>query len=495
MNRGRVAVTLSSLILVIAAIRLVTYHEPLERDITTYAVIGHEMLAGRTLYRDLWDHKPPAVHVSFALAEKLVGYGPAEVYALGVLSTGLTMLAVFAAARALRGDGAGIVAAAFYTIVSGDLALQANQPNVEAFLNPLLTAAMALLLSSSEAGLGRRRAVLLGVLFAAASLYKPHAVVAAAIGSFAFVAGGRDLGARRAALRDVAVVVAIGALTWIALALWLVSEGSLAAFRDAVFTYNAAYAGSPLRNVLRGLQPKWLQSLASDELLPLVLLAGFGLSRVRRRLTRTTIVVMAWIAATHVMVAAPGKFWPHYFQLWLPLLATLAGAALTAATSRPRVVAAATLAFAAILIAAQLPAYRLSPEAWSERKYGSVFVDSRAAAHAIDALLAPGETFYQWGAETGLYFYTRRSPPSGAFFHLPLLDGPLAQSLTDRVLHDLERTRPELVVVYRDPARDSSGHAIPDWVRERYAPLGELAPGFGFHALIGGRVARTIEEP
>ena len=56
-------------------LRLHTYDEPLERDITTYAVIGHELLGGKALYTDLWDHKPPAIYVTYAAAELLSGYG------------------------------------------------------------------------------------------------------------------------------------------------------------------------------------------------------------------------------------------------------------------------------------------------------------------------------------------------------------------------------------------------------------------------------------
>jgi hypothetical protein len=46
--------------------------------LTTYAVIAHEMLDGKQLYSDLWDHKPPGVHVTYAVAELLAGYGRAS---------------------------------------------------------------------------------------------------------------------------------------------------------------------------------------------------------------------------------------------------------------------------------------------------------------------------------------------------------------------------------------------------------------------------------
>ena len=53
----------------VAILKASGYNEPLERDLTTYAVIAHEMLEGKALYSELWDHKPPAIHVTYAAAE------------------------------------------------------------------------------------------------------------------------------------------------------------------------------------------------------------------------------------------------------------------------------------------------------------------------------------------------------------------------------------------------------------------------------------------
>ena len=85
-------IVLVALAVLIAALRLHTYNEPFERDITSHAVIAHEMLAGRPLYSDLWDSKPPAIFVTYALADALVGYGPAEVYFIGVAAAVITLL-------------------------------------------------------------------------------------------------------------------------------------------------------------------------------------------------------------------------------------------------------------------------------------------------------------------------------------------------------------------------------------------------------------------
>src|SRR2546428_13654177 len=72
----RVILTLVALAALIAVARLHTYHEPLERDITGAAVIGHELLAGRALYADMWDHKPPALHATHAAAILMAGHWP-----------------------------------------------------------------------------------------------------------------------------------------------------------------------------------------------------------------------------------------------------------------------------------------------------------------------------------------------------------------------------------------------------------------------------------
>ena len=84
-SERRVALAvLAVLTAVLAVQRLHTYDEPLERDITTYAVIGREALSGRWLYSDLWDNKSPLVFATYAAGELVAGYGPSAIFTLGV---------------------------------------------------------------------------------------------------------------------------------------------------------------------------------------------------------------------------------------------------------------------------------------------------------------------------------------------------------------------------------------------------------------------------
>lgn len=54
-------------------LRAPLHQMPLERDEGAYAVIAKRWLAGDTLYRELFDHKPPLVYAVFAVAAVLPG--------------------------------------------------------------------------------------------------------------------------------------------------------------------------------------------------------------------------------------------------------------------------------------------------------------------------------------------------------------------------------------------------------------------------------------
>lgn len=159
--------TLAVLALLVAVARLHTFHEPLERDITLYAVISHEMLGGRELYSDLWEHKPPAVFLTFAAGELLGGYGPLSIYLLTVTGTIAILIGLYQAARHLGGgEFGGLFAATCWAVLSGDLYLQGNQPNTEIFLNASLVWGLAILAQARDRPLGPWRAALVGALFA-----------------------------------------------------------------------------------------------------------------------------------------------------------------------------------------------------------------------------------------------------------------------------------------------------------------------------------------
>ena len=125
-----------------------------------------------------------------------------------------------------------------------------------------------------------------------------------------------------------------------------------------------------------------------------------------------------------------------------------------------------------ILLMLELSYYKLSAEIWSVRKYGQIFLETQRAGRQIDHLLPPGATFYEWGNESGLYFSSGHRPSSGLFLAEPMLEGPLATNLSQRLIHDLERTKPDLIVVDGlTLAQTPRGHPVVNWFEENYRPF------------------------
>src|SRR5438067_1335525 len=255
--------------------RLHTYGEPLERDLTTYAVIAHEMLGGKTLYTDVWDHKPPAVYLTYAAAELIAGYGRDSIFLLNISAGLATLLACyFAGSAAGAGRLGGLVGAALWVLVSGDLAIEGNQPNTEVFLNALLTLGFAILMRTEDRDLGLRAVLLTGLSFAIASLYKHIAVVQAALLALTYLAWPLA-GSRKKAFANVVIIGAIGVLVWGLVFGYFVAQGRGNAFTEAVFTYNAYYSGSIWQNLGHVFNR---QSVSADVLAAILPLAILSLS-------------------------------------------------------------------------------------------------------------------------------------------------------------------------------------------------------------------------
>ena len=314
---------------VILAQRLYTYHEPLERDLTTYAVVGNELLHGKLLYSDAWDHKPPAIHAAYAVAIAVAGYGAGAVFLLNVSMAVATLLGVYAAAsQAGAWRTGGLWAAAFWTIISADLALQANQPNTEVFINACVVWAFAAILRLGRPPMKMAFVIVPGLLFALATLFKP-VVVGSAVALCLTYSALTARGKRTRASINVAVMAGVVVAAWAAVAGWFAITGRFDSFRDAVFTYNSFYAGSVADNLRRAFHSHNLFHKALLPIgIPLGCLIAIGFIRFRRVDPFFWALLIAFLIAANVQVALPGAFLPHYYQLMLPPLTIGAGVAL-----------------------------------------------------------------------------------------------------------------------------------------------------------------------
>jgi hypothetical protein len=504
----------------------------------TYSVMGHELLAGRALYSDQWDQKPPAIYITYAFAEILTGYGLHTIFLLGVVMSIITLLGVYFAGSASSGGmTAGLWAASFWAIISNNLELDAGSPNAEVFMNACLIWAFALLVRMDGRSSDLWRSLVIGGLFALASFYKTvvFAVpVLLACVHVAFPPAGSQ--GRRRALVQVLVMAAVSIGSWVLVFSYFAVRGRFEAFRE-VFIYNSYYAGG-LKNMFRSLLApvRRTSELFPNFLNPLAIFTSVGAVFCIFKSLRLGALLIAFIIATWIGIALPGGFWPHYYQLWLPPLAVGAGwtvglLARVTAERRfawlPHVAGAVVLA---ILIVHELPWYRRALAGdWSEIVMSPRFDAADRFAPQIEEILAPDETFYVWGDSPALYFWTRRRPPTRYLLTthivgfmpwrylstMETMGGPLADAFSARVAADLAREQPELFIVERAPlglaqpevfdiSRDKeqpeiivnqAGHPVIDWFAEHYRPLPNN-PDRGYYVLFmrrGGKLEARME--
>ncbi len=505
-RRLKTAVILLALGGGIALARLHTYDEPVERDLATYAVVANELLNGQRLYSEIWDNRTPAIHLSYALAQLLVGNGQAQFYLLGVAAAVITLLGVYWAASkgGLRPE-LGLWAAAFWAAVQSTLGVQANQPNTEVFMNACTIWAFALLVARNDQAPGWPRTLAIGGLLALATLYKHIVIVPAVLLAAAHVAWPPDgKPGRRRALGQALVMAALGAAVWGGLFAYFGATQRLQSFYEAVFVFNRYDIAETLGGGF--LEPDtYSQSLSLAGLtLPLSVLAAAGLMvSLARQWTRPGVLLFAYAAATFICICLPHRTYPHYYQLWLPVLAVAAAWVLGALLNpvlHPRRFPATAATALLILLCLRVPDYfqlnggtvsPRGPEACSRMKYGtSIFVNARRAAQDIDRLLLPGETFYQWGFDPEQYFYSGRRPASGVLWAWSALYTPLWKQQAERILTDLKREPPELVVVVLEDMPSPEWHPVVQWFSTHYRPMGndEAKYPFRFLCLKGGRL-------
>jgi hypothetical protein len=474
--RGAVLVLLAA---AIAAMRWHTFDEPREHDLDLYAWMGHYLFQGRALYTDILEIKPPLLYVLYGFAERLTGFNAAQFYLLGVASAGATLVGLYwFGAKALGRPWIGVVAAIFWTLLSSDLYLEANQPNTEVFINAFSVWAVASLwrLPADRQHWGACGRI--GLLFACASLCKTVALAPAGI-----LIGAKVLLAeppqRGFVFRQMVLTAATIVICWSIVLAWLAAQGNLPSAILVLFVYPGEYASlngrSVLGNVVNALD--W-QHLAPDFFRPhvwlLLICAAVLLIKINSEDRRLALYMLAWMCGTLLAVAAPGQFFPHYFQLWLPwLCAALALVIgwLPASMRSRRAVAVA--AFAALWIGLRLYSqYQLDAEQWSIRKYGSQFVDARALGRELRTKLAPQQTLFVFGFSPGMYQEAGREPYNGmmnVWFALPNYGLSLSKWLNPRLLAQLQRSPPDVIVLDALTwAVAGPGEPVREWISSNY---------------------------
>jgi hypothetical protein len=437
---------------------------PLERDQSIYFLIAHQLIEGRDLYSDLWDHKPPAIHFAYVLAQIVVGYSIVAIWLLGVVLAVLTAFGLDFVARNLNFSKYGRIATiSLWIVFCYSPNFEATQPNTEAFINLCWIWGLA---SLTQKNLVIRHCLYFGILSAIASVFKPIALILflATLIFFTLTRSWRLL------IATTCAVVIATILLWASIFYYFNLSARLNDFYQAIVIYNQAYAGNIWNNLLNLFGFKRLFPLALIGFIPFLLCSFFSPVMIKEPLARNyAILILLLVFSCYLAIAMPGNFYLHYYQYLLVPVALLTGL-LVSNINKKKAIAIMFFLFSWALIFETSVA--LFPEIFSHSPNSphSLNVKAIRIVPEIKNLLKPGEWFYEWGAQPGLYFETGILPRHGVYHAISLYQGPLANQLTERTLKVLQADPPALIVLSDTFINsENSSHQILLWIRSNYS--------------------------
>jgi MFS family permease len=422
------AARLGAVLLAGLLLRLPTFSRPfLSTDESVYGATADAMRRGAVLYRDIVDHKPPAIYDVFLASFELLGpYHTQLAHLLVIVAALLIGLALSrAAVRTTSDTRSGWMAALLFVVFSTTMPdFDALAANCELFLLAAQAAAFAWLLDGlgGRGGQSRRTLFGVGVLTGVAVAFKYQGA------TFLAVVGGTlalEVWWRRrtvlGALAGLAVTLAGCAIVpavYIARA-WL--GGGL----DAMwfwFRFNFVYLDAGPRG-LAALRLGLLRTalLGAAAFLPY----AFGLTGTWRTIREwwrrgtarpdrpepepelaARALAVIWLASSVIALVAGFRFFGHYFHLVLPALCVLAAGPLLAfwdrfGRLRPAItlllVAPALAALAVSTVLRTTVVGRFDPKP----PYATV-------AARLQEISSPDDTIFVWGHSTELYVLAER---------------------------------------------------------------------------------------
>jgi 4-amino-4-deoxy-L-arabinose transferase-like glycosyltransferase len=462
-------------------VRVPSIVEPLGIDQGFWASAAHQMHRGQTLYRDVWDHKPPASFLMYLAAFRILGWKASSVAWFDIGAAALTTILLFGVGRRLGGTRMGALTAAIYSTMTVPGWLYRHDGFLERSVAETYIIALAAASAWCAIRLRERStavgAATLGLLSGIAFLFKPNAAIyLPAMLLWIGLTSARP----PATLIRLAVIACVVATVPSLLVLgWLASQGVLGDAKIALVDFNRGYVSQGLTiggYALSLSKALWLrmktEPLWSAGALGAVV-AIWDLVR-SRRLEPLPALAVVWGAAAAIALIANGVWlFNSYFIHALPPLAVMSAWLLGEAHLRHlvhKVAAVAAVAAAVILLvqrnyparvheyaSAGLEQLRGGGDrvAYLER-FGAYANNRGYSARANDELarylqtrVRPGDRLYFFGINFSAIYFETDTLMANRFLRtnvfVPSLFPASGFSLRD-VLDELEASRPVYLV-------------------------------------------------
>ncbi len=404
---GRRAAALLALCMVL---RFVPFVRPcMSDDEATYAVVAREMIAGRVLYRDVVDHKPPGIYLVNAATQALGGpIGGMALLHLALIfvvwATGLVLAAISRRYGRETRDGPTFAALMWIVFTTTLIDTDSLAANCELLMMLPLVASLLLLIRAID-GADNELGTMIGVgsLVGVAMLFKYQAGVQLPIYMLAWLI------ARRRGVVSGLLGLLIGVAIPLACAAWWLQSSDALAPAWFWFRFNFSYigAGSTIDMLGRALVRGGFVAVAAAPVYVFAIRAA--LRRYPACCGLAHWILLLWLLVSSAAVMVGGRFFGHYFHQMTAPLVVFAAPGMAALWEKRRKLVVALIAVPALgfLVLGAMHDRLMAAVGEPDPDYGSVVA-------WLDEHAPRSEALCIWGNSPVLYFEADR--PLGCRF-------------------------------------------------------------------------------
>jgi hypothetical protein len=454
-------------VLLVALIRVRLRDMPLERDEGEYAYAGQLILQKIPPYKLAYNMKLPGTYAAYAVILFLFGQSPSGIHLGLFVVNAATIIMMFFLARRLFGDVAGVTASIAYAFLSANPGILGLQAHATHFV--VLAAVGGLILL--EDARSTHRLFWSGVLLGIAFLMKQPGIFFAVFAAvYLIFHDWQEKFTLRSRLFRLGAMLLGVALPLVITCLVMWWCGVFPRFWFWVFDYARAYGSvSSLSDGVDAFERNFPKAVGSA--IGIWLLAAVGLTSFAwDKSIRKHFVFCLGLALFSFLAVCPALYFrPHYFILMLPIVALLAGLAVSSTvnvlhrlgnsgvvTFLPALIFLVAVGY--VVIEESDVFFRLDPIAACRVIYPyEMFVEAQVLSDYVKRNSDSTARIAMVGSDPEVYFYSQRHSATGYIYSFPLAeDQPYAIRMQAEMISEIEAARPDFLVFH--PAGWILGH-------------------------------------
>ncbi len=466
-------VALTILLVVIALFAVIRYRlrdMPLERDEGEYAYSGQLLLQGIPPYKLAYNMKLPGIYAAYAAVMAIFGETPAGIHLGLLLVNAASIVFVYLLTSLLFGRLAGLIAACSYALLSTSTSVMGFEAHATNFV--VLPALAGILLAVIAADSERMSLIFLsGLCSGIAFLMKQHGIFFVLF-SLLYLCW-RTWNQPRSLLtttRYAATFAAAAILPYAVTCLFLYRAGVFPTFWFWTVSYAGEYSKIGLRRAIHAFLENSTAVAAPAILVWILAVAGLTALWWCQDASRHRFFTVTLFLLSFASICPGAYFRPHYFVLLLPVVAMLAGIAITSAAKRlaesprrplimwrgrprPRAVAVIPIlifiaAFGYSVVHQRQDYFFLPPGSVFQATYpDGLFDTAKNVAEYVRQHSQPSARIAVLGSEPEIYFYAHRHSATGYVYMYSLIGHQKYLSrMQQQMLRELRENQPEYLV-------------------------------------------------